>query len=117
MSPWTEFVKMHINKCPGATPQARMRACAAKYRSRRHNGGKRAGIVGSVGCKQGTDMPYDWRHAMQTAMPKKRAAGVKSIMPARQGVGLHVGRGVGRKRKPRSQQALAAAIHGLMRHR
>lgn len=126
MSPWTEFVKMHINKCPGATPQARMRSCAEMYRKRRHGGGKRAGSVFHVG-RQGSLVDYakDAQAKSERLYPLKdrktpnvgikMGKGVRSIMPARQGVGLHVGAGA-RKRRPRSQQALAAAIHGLMAH-
>lgn len=149
MSPWTEFVKMHINKCPGATPQARMRACAAKYKSRRHGGGARAGSIFTDARKMmnGKDIrsgPAVFEQVMKKGRgdpPKGNfwtrqleeyrrthngqnppsahvlGKGVRSIMPARQGVGLHVGAGA-RKRRPkaRSQQALAAAIHGLVSH-
>jgi hypothetical protein len=93
MSPWTEFVKMHINKCPGRTPQERMRACAAMYRKRGKGGGMRAGMV--------------MHHRGEM-----KGRGVRSIMPVRQGVGLK--RRAGHMRRGRSQQALAAAIHGLV---
>lgn len=118
---------MHINKCPGATPQARMRSCAEMYRKRRHGGGARAGRVMGGGepqksfwTKEAEKSKEEYRrtHNGQDPPVKKvriLGKGVRSIMPARQGVGLHVGAGA-RKRRPRSQQALAAAIHGLMAH-
>lgn len=56
MTAWTDFVRANINAMPGATPQLRMKACAAAYKGGKQGSGLKRGPSGSYhgeGIKRG----------------------------------------------------------------